>query len=414
MGVQSRIDNDFRNALEGARLDELSALNGILEGGLPSESRLARQSEIVTLWNELSYLGSNDIAYFVRGLNGVPYAEILEDVCDKLRVEGVRDGASVLERERALISKIFADAWDHMSESERELLLKSINIVERDVRVGGVAATTAILAGELGGFATYRIALLVANSVARALLGRGLAVATNATVTRALSVVVGPVGWIASGLWLAADISSPAFRKTVPAVIQVAALRQVTLQREIIGVIGHGSVGKSSLISAVFGNEVGSISPIPGSTKNAQLYDAVDTEIPVRVQDFPGFGDMSTEREEEVEELVRSCTVLLCVFDAIPKRDELSVYHRYAGLAGRRGPIEIVPIFNKWDKVDDDERGECRSETEKRLSRSDLLFTSLKRGKPGYLESIRDVRNRLNDFAARHGRPRMFGPSAFV
>ena len=43
---------------------------------------------------------------------------------------------------------------------------------------------------------------------------------------RALSVALGPIGWAITGLWTLADLSAPAYRVTVPCVLQVAYIRQ--------------------------------------------------------------------------------------------------------------------------------------------------------------------------------------------
>ncbi|HNE26607.1 MAG TPA: ubiquinol-cytochrome C chaperone family protein, partial [Pseudomonadales bacterium] len=45
-----------------------------------------------------------------------------------------------------------------------------------------------------------------------------------------LKVLSGPIGWAITGIWTAIDIASPAFRVTIPAVIQIAALRQQSMQ----------------------------------------------------------------------------------------------------------------------------------------------------------------------------------------
>lgn len=76
-----------------------------------------------------------------------------------------------------------------------------------------------------GGFMSYQIALIVANAVAKAVIGRGLTLAANAGLTRAMSVFAGPIGWAITGLWTAVDLAGPAYRITMPAVIQVAFLR---------------------------------------------------------------------------------------------------------------------------------------------------------------------------------------------
>ena len=75
------------------------------------------------------------------------------------------------------------------------------------------------------GFVAYQIAVIVANAVAKMLLGRGLALATNAMLTRAVSIFAGPIGWILTGLWTFADLAGPAYRVTIPSVIYVAYMR---------------------------------------------------------------------------------------------------------------------------------------------------------------------------------------------
>lgn len=77
----------------------------------------------------------------------------------------------------------------------------------------------------------YKIALIVANAIAKAILGRGLSLAANAGIVRTISIFAGPIGWLITGLWAAMDIAGPAYRVTIPAVIQVAFLRQVYLNK---------------------------------------------------------------------------------------------------------------------------------------------------------------------------------------
>ena len=45
-----------------------------------------------------------------------------------------------------------------------------------------------------GGFAPYKMAVIVANAVAQTLLGRGLSLALNAGLTKYISVFAGPIG----------------------------------------------------------------------------------------------------------------------------------------------------------------------------------------------------------------------------
>lgn len=60
----------------------------------------------------------------------------------------------------------------------------------------------------------------------KVLIGRGLSIAGNAALTRTMTILTGPIGWAITGLWTAIDIAGPAFRVTIPAVIQIAYLRR--------------------------------------------------------------------------------------------------------------------------------------------------------------------------------------------
>ena len=77
-----------------------------------------------------------------------------------------------------------------------------------------------------GGFKSYQLTLIIVNAVLKALIGRGLSLAGNAALTRTMAILTGPIGWVITGLWTAIDIAGAAYRVTIPAVIQVAALRQ--------------------------------------------------------------------------------------------------------------------------------------------------------------------------------------------
>lgn len=189
--------------------------------------------------SEIQTFGANSIVSTFRGGKGVTYAEIVHDVAGKLKVARTKtmDAAYV---EQQILLQVLSQAWNKMTDEERRELLDTLGI---DYRAGlpSVLPLVAIQAGlELGGFMAYRIALIVANAVARALLGRGLSLGANAALMRVLGALAGPVGWAVTGIWTAVDVASPAYRVTIPCVVQVAAIRQEQAAQAAIRRCGQG------------------------------------------------------------------------------------------------------------------------------------------------------------------------------
>lgn len=83
----------------------------------------------------------------------------------------------------------------------------------------------------LSGFVAYRVAVVVANAVTQQLLGRGLAFRANQALVRGIGALAGPVGWALNGTWTLFAVAGPAYRVTIPSVIQVAFLRLQVKQR---------------------------------------------------------------------------------------------------------------------------------------------------------------------------------------
>lgn len=196
---------------------------------------------------EVRRFGGNSIANVIRDLRNavsygsvldnilpdaggaVTYKEIVCDVAEHMKVPFSED-STVSFVEQGILIKILQSSYEKMSSEERALLLKELGIADLSMLKPGA---TAILIGaaKLGGFKTYQLALIVANAVARALLGKGLSFATNRMVTKIVSIATGPIGWIITGLWTAADMASPAYRVTVPCVVQIAFMRQKLLAK---------------------------------------------------------------------------------------------------------------------------------------------------------------------------------------
>ncbi len=180
---------------------------------------------------EIQCFGANTLATLFRGGEGVLYREVLTDVCDKMKVN-YNSGSSVETIELHLLMKVLTDSMKEMSPEELEAVCDDLGLSPR--RYTPEAITVALqTAIRFGGILPYKIALIVANAVAKALIGRGLSLAANAALTRLMSAFAGPIGWTLSAAWLLMDIAGPAYRITVPAVIMVAYLRAESAKREM-------------------------------------------------------------------------------------------------------------------------------------------------------------------------------------
>lgn len=238
-----RFDEDLE-FLRSMKSEDLNALVEILTGK-EGETRFTEELTTNPLYKrfypehieyieyvmaELQCYGANSLATIFRGGKGVLYKEILCNVCDKAKVN-YNKNSSVELIEQNLLLKVLTDSLEKTDMNELKELSKDIGVTITDFTKQGV--TAAIQAAiKAGGFKFYQLALIVANAVAKSVLGSGLSLATNATLTRAMGIFTGPIGWVLTGAWTFVDIAGAAYRVTTPAVIQVAFLRQLKAQRD--------------------------------------------------------------------------------------------------------------------------------------------------------------------------------------
>lgn len=191
--------------------------------------------EHIKYWKEIAgevqCFGANTFVTMLRGGKGVLYKEILIEVCEKLKVN-FNKNSTIETIENNLLMKILTDAIEKMSSDElKELALatgvKNIDKPTKEIMIGVFQAVF-----RAGGFKSYQLTLIIVNAVLKALIGRGLSFAGNATLMRTMAILSGPIGWVITGLWTAIDIAGAAYRVTIPAVINIAALRQKYLYQK--------------------------------------------------------------------------------------------------------------------------------------------------------------------------------------
>ena len=247
MSVKYRIDPDL-NFLQFCDNKDLEVLVNYLTKDKDGTLRFAEElsgeerfkncnGNYINVWDliagELQLFGADTIInWIIRGGEGVLYREILCDVCDKLKVNYNKE-SDILKIENNLILKVVEDTIDKMSEEEKRNFADDFHIDMTNVSTAGIM-TALQIAIKAGGFASYQIAMVVANSVSKLILGRGLQLATNAALARVLSIFAGPIGWTISAILTLPAIFGTAYRVTIPSVLHIAYMRQKNLNKDIV------------------------------------------------------------------------------------------------------------------------------------------------------------------------------------
>lgn len=203
-----------------ASISETLTINDLYKKYTPNHKKYVEVIE-----REIREFGGNTFINIFRG-NGPKYFEIVSDVADKLGANYNKE-SSIEEVESAILMRIMSQAWEKMTDEERQFFLKEMGL---GFGIGSLPKAIPIAALQIAiktsGFLAYKLAVIVANAIARQILGRGLTLGANAALTRGIAVFVGPIGWVITGIWTLLDLAGPAYRVTIPCVVHIAMLRQ--------------------------------------------------------------------------------------------------------------------------------------------------------------------------------------------
>jgi uncharacterized protein YaaW (UPF0174 family) len=141
-------------------------------------------------------------------------------------------GGETAELEERVLAAVLSRAYEGMTIEKRLELLDTLKIHQLPGAGGPIAAGALQAAIQAAGFAPYKLAVIVANGTANAILGHGLAFAANAGLTKAVALFAGPAGWALDAVWGGMIAAGPAYRVTLPCVVQVAMIRQSMLRKQ--------------------------------------------------------------------------------------------------------------------------------------------------------------------------------------
>ncbi len=178
------------------------------------------------LLDQIRYNGSNDIARMMRGGTMVDYLKIVRDAAKKMNVMYSNDESEEVIEKRIFIN-IFERAWQTMSDKEREpikKLFKEQGADAQNISKLLIEGTLFDFLPTIGYLVTWNIARIVALASAREV---GAGALTGFFSEGIGALLIGPIGLIVGvALTAAFDIAGPAYRKTIPTVLQVAYMRQ--------------------------------------------------------------------------------------------------------------------------------------------------------------------------------------------
>jgi len=200
--------------LDHANLPEKESIAVFL--GLPS-STTSRD-----LVSHICAAGSHSLASWLRG-HDVKYTEIAQDVASKVGVKKVRHlPAHVAEKEAvvAALNYVLANA----APDQRNQILAELGQQQGTSMKGMVGVSGGLVAAHLSGFALYTAASSTLAAVA-GVAGVTLPFAAFTTMSTVLSIATGPVGWGVLGGWAIYKLGGADFKKTLPCVLSVAAIR---------------------------------------------------------------------------------------------------------------------------------------------------------------------------------------------
>lgn len=173
---------------------------------------------------ELQRFGGNTFLNIYRHGFGPSYESIVYDVCKKMAVKDIKEHDTAEEMEQKLLCKLTENMLDKMSDEEIAEIMRELNIKNRSYSKQGLMAAL-LIARSVNKKLFYKMMQYIIRFVTEMLVGRGVMWASAGILARGTQFFLGPAGWFICGAWTLWDVAGPAYRVTIPAVLQVSYMR---------------------------------------------------------------------------------------------------------------------------------------------------------------------------------------------
>lgn len=158
------------------------------------------------------------------------YNQILEKITKKLDIKG--NFTSSKEYERAISVKVLEAALSKMNEEQKKKLevdIIKISKTEKGINYKAGVALATLTAANVSGFGVYLLATTSLSTLS-GIIGITLPFVAYTTLTSAISLIIGPVGWIGLGAFTLWKMSETNYNKLILAVIYIHWLREKYLE----------------------------------------------------------------------------------------------------------------------------------------------------------------------------------------
>ncbi len=207
----------LRKLLQHATEEEIRGLAEILECESPTPDSI------------IDYLWWNSTSIFGYIFESEPsYKNIVRQVANKLNVD-YKQYHSTREIEIKIAQKIMETVWEKMTPEQREEMEEELRKTAQKFDKTGSLITSAgifgtLTAAQLSGFGVYLLASTALGAITSG-LGIALPFAVYTTMSSAISIIIGPVGWIGAGLFAIWKLTGPNYKKLIPAILYICMLR---------------------------------------------------------------------------------------------------------------------------------------------------------------------------------------------
>lgn len=156
------------------------------------------------------------------------YRESVGQVADHLEIAYPPYETSV-ELAVRIAQQVLRTVWEKMTPAQRRQMEEEWQRTAQQFDKGktllaGTGIFGALTAAQVSGFGVYLLASTSLGALTGA-MGIVLPFAVYTTMSSAIAVIIGPVGWIGAGLFLLWKLTGPNYKRLIPAILYVMMLR---------------------------------------------------------------------------------------------------------------------------------------------------------------------------------------------